>query len=182
MAKLDSTGEIFFEQRGLLSHIPSGMKFPLRIGRFERESQPCVYDRQGYNMSIGYRQAAWPFGGFSAVLRVRVFPGPILADAPGSALESQFERAKAEMLNLLPDTVVLGEASVALTDSEGLVSGRRVSFAVQGRRRGMRAALQLFRRGMWFVQHSLVHRRPARIEIADGTMALLNGLGCPRGT
>ena len=161
-------GGSFFEQGGTLVHIPSSMQFPQRSDRFERELRPTVYDRMGYNVSVGYNRTSRLFrAGSDRSYGVRL---------------SWWRRAKTEVLKVHSAATLLAEAAVTLSDPDGDVPGRRASYHVPTEAREVISVVQLFRRGIWVLKYRVTYFRSQRSDPDLGVMAVVQALGCPRGT
>jgi hypothetical protein len=182
MTKDDRTGSIFFEQGKRLVHIPSGMQFPPRIGRFDRLARPTVFDRMGYNVSVGYSESGWLFRSRRTWVTIYVYPSAVIADTAAGSLEAEFQRAKADLFRLNPDATLVAESAASLTDLEGTVAGWRASFLVQALGAMTTSELQLFRRGVWVLKLRITYGRSRWNPSECGADEFLRVLGCPRGT
>ena len=182
MTVVDHTGTIFFEQGTILVHIPSGMHFPARIGRFDRLPRPTVYDRMGYNVSVGYDESAWVFKSRKAWVTVYVYPSAVISDTTAGSLDAEFLRAKSDLLRLSPDATLVAESAASLTDSEGTVVGRQASFLLRAHGGMTTSEMHLFRRGVWVLKLRLSCRSSRRNANESRSAEFLKMLGCPRGT
>lgn len=175
----DPTGGIFLEQNGLLTHMPSEMKFPARLDGFERRPRPAIYDRQGYRAEIAYWRETWFFGRRRTVLRVHVYPSALTADGARPQVEVEFEAVAAGLRQKWPQTRMLDEGRIEVRDGEGVVAGRRGRFLAVTPSGALVMDVHLFRRGLWSLRHEFHYLKAPRAAVPAAEIAVMNALGPP---
>jgi hypothetical protein len=182
MTWVDASGSIFFEHQGVLVHLPSGMQFPAEIGRFERVALPTVYDRMGYNVSVGYSRASGFFRTRRTTLTVYVYAGNLMVDAPQGPLHAEFQSSKIDVLKEHPDATLVEELDSTIPDAEGSVSGRVARFRIPAAGRETISEVYLFRRGVWLLKYRVTHEGRPQPAAKSDTSTVMKVLGCQRGT
>jgi hypothetical protein len=180
VATIDPTGRIYFERNGILVHIPSGMKFPARVGAFERDGLPLVHDRIGYNVGVGYTRRHGLFKQRRTTLSVFVYPWALQAEGGDGRMLADFRGVIGDVLRVQPGATLVSEGEETLTGAEGIVKGRRARFRIPQRSGISVSDLYLFRRGIWLVKHRITYPPSIGELQSSETMSILNALGYPR--
>ncbi len=132
-----STPEVI-QRKEVYTHTASGMKFPVRVGEFQRVTL-FRYDLQERDVSAGYNLIT-SLCAIAATIYVYPPPSSVSTGSPPGTLantratlsEAEFKTRKQEILNSHPGARLLQEENIKLLQGAKTYSGRMATFEFEG--------------------------------------------------
>jgi hypothetical protein len=141
-----STPEVI-QRKEVYTHPASGMKFPVRVGGFQRVTL-FRYDLQERDVSAGYNLIT-PVCTIAATIYVYPTPSSVSTGSPPGTiantrarlLEAEFKTRKQEILNSHPGARLIQEENIRLPQGAKTYSGMMATFEFEGIFGGQNSAL-----------------------------------------
>jgi len=128
----------FIQRKEVYTHPASGMKFPVRVGGFQRVTL-FRYDLQERDVSAGYNLITSTCA-IAATIYVYPTPSPVSTGAPPETiantrarlLEAEFTTRKQEILDSHPGARLIQEENIGLPQRGKTYSGMMATFEFEG--------------------------------------------------